>query len=227
MTVPVESKAVITRQPVKTTTRQRVLDTSAALFNRYGIEAVSIGQISDALSISTGNLTYHFKKKTDLVTAHIATLEELLLTEVDHFPTISKPKEFSEAYVDLMELTLNYRFLFVGSTYILQNDLVEATRYRQLIDSTKKTFIRQVNRLIAEDYMKPIQKPYDAEMLVDSIWWQWLGWMLVTQINLPENRKAERRQLAEAVLHILFLAHHYIDAEFFKAVQAELKKMAR
>jgi hypothetical protein len=126
-----------------------------------------------------------------------------------------------------MELTLNYRFLFVGSTYILQYDLVEATRYRQLIDSTKKTFIRQVNRLVAEGYMKPIQKPYDAEMLVDSIWWQWLGWMLVTQINLPENRKAERRQLADAVLHILFLAHHYIDAEFFKAVQAELKKMAR
>jgi AcrR family transcriptional regulator len=212
---------------MKKSTRQRVLDTSADLFNRYGIEAVSIGQISDALKISTGNLTYHFKKKADLVTTHIATLEELLLTEVDRFPMISNPKEFSEAYLGLLGLTLNYRFLFVGSTYILQNDLVESARYQQLVDGTKKAFIRQTKRLIAEDYMKPIQKPYDAEMLVDSIWWQWLGWMLVTQINLPTNPKSERKQLADAVLHILFLAHHYIDPKFFEAVQIELKKLAR
>ena len=211
----------------KISTRQRVLDKSAELFNNFGIEAVSIGQISDALQISTGNLTYHFKKKADLVTAHIAALEQFLLTEVDGFPMISNPKNFSEAYVNLLGLTLNYRFLFVGSTYILQNDLVEAARYQQLIEVTKKTFVRQSKRLITEGFMKPVQKPYDVEMLIDSIWWQWLGWMLVTQIDQPESRKAERKQLADAVLHILFLAHHYIDPEFFKAVQAELKQMAR
>jgi AcrR family transcriptional regulator len=208
-------------------TRGRVLETSAELFNRYGIDAVSIGQISDALKISTGNLTYHFKKKSDLVTAHIAALEQTLLTEVDRFPIISNPKEFSEAYVSLLGLTLNYRFLFVGSTYILQNDLVEAKRYQHLITVTKNTFVRQVKRLTNKGFMTAIQKPYDAEMLVDAIWWQWLGWMLVTQIDLPENRKAERKQLTDAVLHILFLAHHYIDASFFSAVQAELKKLAR
>ena len=100
-------------------------------------------------------------------------------------------------------------------------------RYRELISITKKTFVRQTQRLVEEGYMKPIQKPYDVDMLIDSIWWQWLGWMLVTQIALPDNRKAERKQLADAVLHILFLAHHYIDPEFFKAVQLELKKLAR
>jgi hypothetical protein len=64
-------------------------------------------------------------------------------------------------------------------------------------------------------------------MLIDSIWWQWLGWMLVTQIDLPEkNRKSERKLLSEAVLHILFLGHHYIDPKFFEAVQIGLKKLA-
>jgi hypothetical protein len=88
------------------------------------------------------------------VTALIAALEQLLLTEVDAFPIISNPKNFSEAYVNLLGLTLNYRFLFVGSTYILQNDLVEAARYRQLVDITKKTFVRQSKRLIIEAFMK-------------------------------------------------------------------------
>ena len=211
----------------KVSTRQRVLDKSSELFNRFGIEAVSIGQISEALQISTGNLTYHFKKKADLVTAHIAELEKLLLSKVEGFPMVSDPKSFSEAYVNLLALTLKFRFLFVGSTYILQNDLVEATRYKQLIDVTKKTFVRQIKRLTDEGFMKPIQKPYDVEMLIDSIWWQWLGWMLVTQVDITESRKTEDKRLADAVLHILFLFHHYIDPEFFKAVQIELKKAVR
>lgn len=208
-------------------TRQLVLDKSAELFNRYGIEAVSIGQISEALGISTGNLTYHFKKKSDLVTAHITTLESMLLSAIDRFPAISCSREFSEAYLELMGFTLQYRFLFVGSTYILHNDLVETGRYQHLIDRTKTTFIRQIKRLIAEGFMKPIQKPYDTEMLVDAIWWQWLGWMLVTQIDIPRNPKSERKQIADAVLHILFLAHHYVDPEFFAAVHSEIKKLTR
>lgn len=216
------------RKPAaKKPTRQRVLDVSAELFNRYGIEAVSIGQISDTLGISTGNLTYHFKRKADLVTAHIAALEHLLLTEVERFPFNASPKEFTEAYVEILGLTLNYRFLFIGSTYILQNDLVEAARYTQLINVTKNTFIRQIKRLIAEGFMRPIAKPYDVEMLVDGIWWQWLGWMLVTQINLPTTPRSERKQMADAMSHILFISHHYIGSNFFEAVQAELKKLAR
>ncbi len=211
----------------KISTRQRVLNKSSELFNRFGIEAVSIGQISEALQISTGNLTYHFKKKADLVTAHIAELENLLLSRVEGFPMVSNPKSFGEAYVNLLGLTLKFRFLFVGSTYILQNDLVEATRYKQLIEVTKKTFVRQIKRLTEEGFMKPIQKPYDVEMLIDSIWWQWLGWMLVTQVDVAESRKTEEKRLADAVLHILFLFHHYIDPEFFKAVQLELKKAVR
>jgi AcrR family transcriptional regulator len=225
--MPSRSTVAASLPKEKKPTRQRVLDTSADLFNRYGIDAVSIGQISETLQISTGNLTYHFKKKSDLVTAHIAALEQLLLSEVGSFPLISNPKAFSSAYVDLLGLTLNYRFLFIGSTYILQNDLVEAARYKHLVDVTKNTFIRQTKRLIAEGFMKPIQKPYDVEMLIDSIWWQWLGWMLVTQIDLSENRKLDRTHLADAVLHILFLGHHYIDPEFFTAVQIELKKLTR
>lgn len=211
----------------KPTTQRRVLDMSAELFNRYGIEAVSVGQISEALGISPGNLTYHYKKKADLVAEHISEFERRLREAVEQLPILSNAHVFSTAYVDLLGLTLRYRFLFIGANYIIQNDLVSISRYDKLIETTKRVFIRQTRRLIAEGYMSAIEKPYSIEMLIDSIWWQWLGWLLAMQITPPDRRAPERKLLADAALHIFFLNHHYVDKDFFRAVQQELKTLGR
>jgi AcrR family transcriptional regulator len=212
---------------VRQSTQQRVLEMSAELFNRYGIEAVSVNQISEALKISPGNLTYHYQKKTHLLLEHMGQFEKLLLERMERFPVISNAKTFSEAYVELLSLTFRYRFLFIGANYIIQNDLLSADRYQKLVATTKRSFARQIKRLISSGYMTPIKEPYTIEILVDSIWWQWLGWLLSMQILPPTKQVPERRLLADAVLHILFLNHHYVDQDYFRAVQAELKRLAR
>ncbi|MEK5236342.1 TetR/AcrR family transcriptional regulator [Paenibacillus sp. FSL L8-0470] len=47
--------------------RDKILETSIELFNKKGYAYVTLRDISDALNISPGNLTYHFKKKQDLM----------------------------------------------------------------------------------------------------------------------------------------------------------------
>lgn len=42
--------------------RDKILETSIELFNKNGYAYVTLRDISDALNISPGNLTYHFKK---------------------------------------------------------------------------------------------------------------------------------------------------------------------
>ncbi len=211
----------------KISTHQRVLATSAELFNRYGVEAVSINQIAEALAISTGNLTYHFEKKMDLIGEHVDEFERQLQTSVDQFPFASDAKTFSQAYMDLLGVTLRYRFLFVGSNYLIRNDLLDPARYQKVIDSTKRSFVRQTRQLIADGFMSPVQKPYSLDMLIDCTWWQWLGWLMVMQIMPPGRQVSERQLLADGVNHIFFLTHHYVDQAFFKSVQAELKRQAR
>jgi AcrR family transcriptional regulator len=49
--------------------RERILETALTLFNERGYLEVSMRNVSDSLGISVGNLTYHFKKKEDLVEA--------------------------------------------------------------------------------------------------------------------------------------------------------------
>ncbi len=210
---------------MKKNTQQRVLDTSAELFNQYGIEAVSIAQVAAALQISTGNLTYHYKRKQDLVSAHAKGLEHDLSSALENFPYVSSPAVFAQAFVDVIALTLRFRFLFTGANYILQNDLIPFERYAALIDTIKQTLLARTKWLIENGYMRKVERPYRLEMLVDSIWRQWLGWLHVSQIRAPAAKVPLNRILVEAVSHILFLSHPYIDPAFAKRVHDELRQI--
>lgn len=212
---------------VKPTTHQRLLAVSAELFNKYGVEAVSVGQIAEALKISPGNLTYHFQKKSDLIDEHMDAFERQLQRMVDAFPVISSPKTFAHAYLDMIALVFGYRFLFIGANYLIGNDLVRPTRYAKLVRDIKKRFARQIDRLVRKGYMKPMRAPYTVTLFIDSIWWQWLGFLLAVQIQPPGARPSLRAMCADAALHILYLNHHYADPAFFRAVQKELKSHAR
>jgi len=49
--------------------KREILDAAGRLFEESGYNAVSMRSIADALGISVGNLTYHYKRKEDLMEA--------------------------------------------------------------------------------------------------------------------------------------------------------------
>lgn len=57
---------------MKRDTRRAILDMAKTLFSQQGYNAVSIGEIAGALGISKGNVTYHFKRKEDIMEALLA-----------------------------------------------------------------------------------------------------------------------------------------------------------
>ncbi|AKG34253.1 TetR/AcrR family transcriptional regulator [Paenibacillus durus] len=51
------------------TTKKVILDKAIELFNKNGYATVSMRDIADATNKSVGNITYHYKKKSDLIFA--------------------------------------------------------------------------------------------------------------------------------------------------------------
>ena len=86
-------------------TRDRILDKSRDLFNEQGTRNVSTNHVAKALTMSPGNLYFHFHNKEEIVRELFLRMtretRELLLT--DHSPESLTRKH--------LELAWKYRFL--------------------------------------------------------------------------------------------------------------------
>lgn len=208
------------------TTQQRVIEASARLFNRHGIEGVSIGEICEDLAISPGNFTYHYRRKADLIRGHFDLLETRLTDILEAFPVPGTAQSFAAALYDLMELVVGYRFLFLGAGFCIKNRLISAARYKRMVERARRRVIDHVERLIELRYLAPIVAPYAVENLVDSLWWQWLGWLLTMQIT-PLGATSSPRLVTDALINIILFNQHYAEQDFFREVRDEVEAIGR
>lgn len=81
---------------MKSDIKQAIMDTARQLFNEKGFHDTGMRDIAAALNISVGNLTYHYKKKEDLI-------EAILLQDHQKY---QKPKPFC-TLDDLNQLLLD------------------------------------------------------------------------------------------------------------------------
>ncbi len=106
-------------------TAERILDTTLALFNRYGEPNVSTTLISAELHISPGNLYYHYPAKEELVNALMSRYERALAEALAAAGPATDAEGAWQLVPQMLRLAWDYRFLFRDL-----NDLL--TRNRQL-----------------------------------------------------------------------------------------------
>lgn len=101
---------------MKRDTRQAILCTAKALFNERGYDAVSTGDISNALGISKGNLTYHFKRKEDVMEAIVEEMHS-------HYVKPSAPTSLAALqalFIRVQKVTEENAFYFWHYTQLAQ-----------------------------------------------------------------------------------------------------------
>lgn len=205
----------------KQSTATKILDTARKLFNEQGVESVSVAQIAEQIGISTGNLTYHFAKKKDMVAAHTETLERSILEILENFPYSGSAEEFFNSHVALFKTIWEYRFLYNGTTYLMQNNLLDRDQFQSLIDHVYSLVLQQCEYLIENKLMKPVPEPHDVTTLVDCLWWQWLGWLDANQLLPKKDRMSQEQLLESGFKHMLFLVQPYMHEQFIEQVYAQ------
>ncbi|RBP21977.1 TetR family transcriptional regulator [Marinobacter pelagius] len=145
----------------KIKTRDRILDTSLALFNCVGEPNVTTLLISDELEISPGNLYYHFKSKGDIVEELFGRFEaEMLdLLAVPEDADISLDQ--NGFFLHLMfETVARYRFLYQDLVNVLSRyDRLQA-RFKRLLKKKTAAF-----RVICESFRRQGMLEIDEEEL--------------------------------------------------------------
>ena len=136
-------------------TKEKILVQALSLFNDKGVDQVSSLEISQALSISYGNLTYHYSKKDDIVLALYSQMQNELNAAINHLVQ----RIFEETYYlklvnEIFEVIWKYRFINLNINSLMnQYEAIYASEksYRaqreNILNKAKK-------HLIQEGYLK-------------------------------------------------------------------------
>lgn len=94
--------------------RDKIIDKSIELFNEKGYANVKMRTISEELNISLGNLTYHFKRKKDLMLSAIEKQYEEYKSL--NFSTDVSMEELNQQFISFDAFRKKYFFYFYSFT---------------------------------------------------------------------------------------------------------------
>ena len=151
-------------------TKQEIINVSLELFNEYGYSAVTMRQIAEKLNISVGNLTYHFKKKDDILLTIMNSTESL--KTVDKADNLSDLKEY--LYI-MMEPTVKQRFYFIHAKEISSNDFF-IQRHHNKLKLIKDNILFIFEELDKKAYFNSLFDTKQREAFVYMLILSHLGW---------------------------------------------------
>jgi AcrR family transcriptional regulator len=111
-------------------TKDRILETALNLFNQQGTNAVSTNHIAEALSMSPGNLYYHYRNKDEIIRALFERLFDAwdvsFALPADRPPTLEDVKALARVN---FEILWRYRFAYREMIALIRQDAVLRERY--------------------------------------------------------------------------------------------------
>ena len=150
-------------------TREKILLQALDLFNQKGVDQVSVLEISQTMGISYGNLTYHFKKKDDLVQALYVQMQHELDAAINHLVQ----RIFEETYYlklvnELLQVTWKYRFLYLSINSLMNQYPFIREGEKSYSATRNKILNRGKKYLINEGYLKP-ESDSHYELLIRNL----------------------------------------------------------
>jgi len=125
----------MSRKPPRRT-RERILETALALFNRLGEPHATTADIADEMNISPGNLYYHFRNKDDIIGEIYGALEASVAPLVEGPTSQAADVEDLWLFLHLMfEKMWEYRFFYRDLDEITSRNPRLAARFAGMVRS--------------------------------------------------------------------------------------------
>jgi AcrR family transcriptional regulator len=193
-------------------TRERILETSLAMFNAQGEPNVTTNHIADELGISPGNLYYHFRNKEDIVeqvfARYEARMDQTLLVPEERLPNLE------DVWLQLhlvFECMWDYRFLYRDLVDILSRNRKLKAHFARILKRAATSASDVLNGLSAAGIVRAT--PDEIRALAENILLVATFWL---NFNIVRNLRAESNQedLARGIYQVMLLIAPFMrDAE--------------
>lgn len=193
-----------------TGTRDRILESSLALFNGEGVAAVSTQRIATETDISPGNLHYHFKTKQQVVTWLVRRFETRLAPCLEAMVAADAIDDVWLTLHMTFEAIDAYRFVYRDVAYLLHEyaDLEESV---QAMVAAKLIATRELCLRLTESGAMSAT-PDEIEMLALQMVFTITGWFSFTRLT-PRLSQADNGGPGFAAYYTLTLLSPYVTGE--------------
>lgn len=201
-------------------TRDKIIQASIELFNEQGERNVTTNHIAAHLSISPGNLYYHFRNKEDIILSIYEEYARNLL--LDTFPQVSpemKPLDTIILYMDaVFQALMKFRFFYANLPVLLAKNPLLHSKYVEVQHTISKRLSEMLVSLRDADMMTfeddELSDIVSILRLINTFW-------LSFYQTQNENTEINDSVFLEGVLKILVLLRPYITesakADFLEA----------
>ncbi|HSS69337.1 MAG TPA: TetR/AcrR family transcriptional regulator [Casimicrobiaceae bacterium] len=149
-------------------TRERILETALALFNRVGEPNATTADIADEMEISPGNLYYHFRNKDEIIAELFAAFErradEVMAVPGEH--AVSVEDLWLTLHL-LFEAMWDHRFIFRNLDEILSRNRSLGSRFALVMRRGTRTMIELCRGLVAAGEMQASER--EIASLAESV----------------------------------------------------------
>jgi AcrR family transcriptional regulator len=200
--------------------KQRIVEAGLELFNERGASSVTTNHIAAHLSISPGNLYYHFRNKEEIVRAIFPAFAEAARGAI----ALSENGEITATDVGRyhlrgIEAVWRFRFLFRDPRDLLARDAELAGPFRQLQASVVEQFFRLFERLIAQQQMVWPDPTDDLQRVATNAYLLWSQWLQFAMISSGRS-DLEPADVAEGALQSFLTFAAYLEPQFAAQVRA-------
>lgn len=156
------------------TTKVKIKEITLNMLNERGLSNVKMRDVSDAMKISIGNLTYHYPKWENLIDEIFGQFQEDIDKLYDSFP-----KDISDVvgYIEqIYEIQVRYAFLF-SNFYIFFQQFPKYKTIEEEFFISRMVVMRQaLDILIEKGYLYPAGSEHNYDLLVKNTWLILSGW---------------------------------------------------
>ena len=199
-----------------------IVDSAIELFNRNGFHQVTMRDLASHMDISPGNLTYHFKKKEQILKAIYKRMLQDIETHFDYGPL--SLDELNANFYQIAVFQIRYEFYF--------KDIINMiTLFPHLNVIHEKVVVERIEHLTwqlrlyeRKGLMKKESMPGEYEMIAQQVWLVISNWLPYQALMAKSKYSFDTHRVVKMVWNVIAPHFNRKGKEAFETIVAERNK---
>jgi AcrR family transcriptional regulator len=187
-------------------TREKILEAARRLFNKEGYFNVRMRAIAEEEGISVGNLTYHFKKKPEILLALYQGMTGVFDARLAVAPSAEASLKHMQKEIEhSMKVMLDYRFFWLETLYIIKSEAEISEHFKTVYQQRLKGMTLYLARLVTAGELEAPKKPEDHQLLAQHMISFSNNWILECELSGKSASAESVKEKSQELLAYLSL----------------------